>query len=605
MSEHSNGELGRADLRFSDEGDVDRFVSTLARFENGEIDADAWRAFRLVHGTYGQRQEGTASMLRVKIPQGILTADQARVVADVTARHSRGFSHVTTRQNVQMHFVELSRVGEAMRELAAAGLTTREACGNAVRNVTTSVTAGIAADEVFDPVPYARAFTRHLLRHPLASTLPRKFKVAFSGGGADHSFVTINDIGFFARVRDGRRGFRVTVAGGTATMVASGRELFAFLPADEIFAVGVALLELFHAKGDRVHRHKNRLKFLVKQIGWDAFRSDFEARFAEARAREPELPFAADAPPEEVPARGRASKPTSAEIAAIVADDPMRPTGIAPRFVPMLDAGFERFAKTNVAPQRQAGFAWVTVTVPLGDLSSGRWRALARLAEGYGDGLLRATPTQNVVLAWVRTDDVPELYRRLAAIGLARTDPTSLADVGSCPGAESCKLAVTQSRGLADLLNDAFRARRDWLDLAEGLELRVSGCPNGCGLHHVAGLGFQGGMRKVGGKAVPQYFIYVGGDAGGDFARFGRLAAKVPARRVPRAVERLLELYVEERREGESATAFFGRVEVARVKLALGDLERLDEASATLDDFVDLGETVPFVADAKEGECAA
>jgi sulfite reductase (NADPH) hemoprotein beta-component len=595
-------------LSFSDEKDVSLFVDTLARFERGEIDADTWRAFRLVNGTYGQRQEGTDSMLRVKIPQGILTAEALRAVAEVSERYSRGFSHVTTRQNVQFHFVKLAEVGAAMTLLANAGLTTKEACGNSVRNVTTSSTAGVAADEVFDPVPYAQWFTRFFLRHPLSSTLPRKFKVAFSGGGRDHSFVTINDIGFFATVKDGVRGFRVTAAGGTSTVTASGKLLFDFVPTQEITAIGLALLSLFHEKGDRVHRHKNRMKFLVKQMGWEAFRADFSARFEAVRKDVPPPPWGDALPPSELTPTTTPSSPppTSAEIAAFIRAESLRGPGIVPKFLPVVgDDRGERFFRTNVAPQRQEGFSIVTVTVPLGDLSAGRWRALARLAESYGDATVRTTPTQNIVFRWVRTSDVRALYMHLKALGLDNPDPTSLADVGSCPGAESCKLAVTQSRGLADLLNEAFTKNRALVDRAAGLEVRVSGCPNGCGLHHVAGIGFQGGMRKIGGRPVPQYFLYVGGDASGEVARFGRLAAKIPARRVPRAIERLVALYEADRNEGETITSFFGRVELLAVKRALADLEMLDESTATADDFVDLGETQAFAPDAKEGECAA
>lgn len=610
----SGDSLGQARFSFSDEADVTRFVDTLARYERGEIDADAWRAFRLVNGTYGQRQEGTASMLRAKIPQGILSAEQMRVLADVAERHSRGFLHLTTRQNVQLHFIPLAEIGEAMATLARAGLTTREACGNSVRNVTTSPTAGVAVDEVFDPVPYAEAFTRHFLRHPLASSLPRKFKVAFSGGGKDHAFATVNDIGFFAAFDpDGRRGFRVLVAGGTATLVASGRELYRFLPAGEILGVAEALLQVFHEKGDRVHRHKNRMKFLVKQLGWEAFSLAYHAAHAKVAVSErgiPELPFDPARPEEATAPASRTRAVSIAELRAIVGADPIAGPGILPRFLPVFDAngatkGVARFARTNVAPQRQPGFSTVTVAVPLGDLSAGRLRALARLAEAYADGAVRTTPTQNLVFLWVPNAEVPTLFEHLAALGLGGTDPVSLADVGSCPGAESCKLAVTQSRGLGQLLNDTFVGETELLDRYPGLEIRMSGCPNGCGLHHVAGLGFQGGMRKVGGRPVPQYFIYVGGDASGQAARFGRLAAKVPARRVPEAVRAILALYDRAGAEGESITDFLGRVDVKEVKKAVGALETLEEADAKPEDFVDLGETEAFRPEATEGECAA
>jgi sulfite reductase beta subunit-like hemoprotein len=603
--------LGRAALNFSDPREIDTFVETLGRFERGELGADQWRAFRLVAGTYGQRQEGDWSMLRAKIPQGILSADQLEAVADAADKYSRGFAHLTTRQNFQFHFVHLDQIANAMQSLASAGLTTREACGNAVRNVTTSPSAGVAPDEVFDPTPYARAFTRYFLRHPLSASMPRKFKVSFSGGGADHSFAHVNDLGFFARVReiDGKtvRGFRVTVAGGTALMCKSGQELAEFLPAPEIFGLAEAVIRVFHARGDRVHRHKNRLKFLVKAMGWDAFHAAVHEQLAEVRAAgTPPLPFEPDAPPVEEAPVTRAPLPTSAQIDALVGADTPRGPGIVPRFLPVLgDPGAERFLRTNVLRQKQAGFVAVTIAVPLGDISSGRLRALALLARSFGDGTVRTTAGQNLLLRWVPEASVRALHGHLSHLGLAEPDPESAADVSSCPGAETCKLAVTQSRGVAELVSAKFRADRSLLDRAAGLVVKVSGCPNGCGLHHVAGIGLQGGLRKVGDRAVPQYFVYAGGDPSGDAARFGRVVAKVPARRVPQVFDRLIALYEEKRQVAETITEFLGRASVPELRAALADLEKLDEGTAQDQDFVDVGETEAFRPETTEGECAA
>jgi sulfite reductase (NADPH) hemoprotein beta-component len=605
--------LGRANLGFADARDVESFVETLAKFERGEIDGDAWRAFRLLRGTYGQRQEGDLSMLRAKIPQGILNADQLDALAGVAARYSRGFLHITTRQNLQLHFVKLGEMAEAMRALADVGITTREACGNSVRNITTSPTAGVAADELFDPTPYAEALTRFLLRHRLSSTLPRKFKIAFSGGGADHAFATINDIGWHARVRevDGkpRRGFRVTVGGGTALWSQTGKELFDFLPAADIFVVAEAIVRVFHAKGDREHRKKNRMKFLIKQLGWEAWRAAVLEELAKARAEGavPPLPFDPEEPAEiEVPPSARTSRGPLSELDAILAGDRMHGPGLVPTFLPTVgDDRGERFRRTNVRPQRQAGYATVTVTVPLGDLSSGRLRGIAWIARAFADGTVRTTPGQNVLLRWVRDEDVERVYAALRKLGLSDPDPDSLADVTSCPGAESCKLAVTQSRGLARTLGDAMKVDRALVDRAEGLVVKVSGCPNGCGLHHVAGLGFQGGLRKVGGRPVPQYHVLAGGDPSGESARFGRLVAKIPARRIVEATRRLVALYEAKRSEGESITAYFGRATVPELYGAIADLEKLEEKDAEAEDFVDLAETTAFNPETTEGECAA
>jgi sulfite reductase beta subunit-like hemoprotein len=258
---------------FSEPSDLDAFVETLGKFERGEISAEAWRQFRLLSGTYGQRQ-AEVHMQRVKIPQGLLSAVQLEALADVAEQHSRGFGHVTTRQNVQLHFVTTHGAEAAMRRMAEAGITTKEACGNSVRNVTACPLAGVAPGEAFDVTPYAEAFTRHFLRHPLSSSLPRKFKVAFEGCPQDHAAAAIHDIGFFARrAPDGRRGFLVRVGGGTATVPVSAQLLAEFLPAGDTLELSEAIIRVFHRLGDRVHRHANRMKFLIKKLGFGAFRS--------------------------------------------------------------------------------------------------------------------------------------------------------------------------------------------------------------------------------------------------------------------------------------------------------------------------------------------
>src|SRR5499426_1599280 len=268
--------LGRTRLSFADEAEIDEFVATLERFERGELSPDQWRSYRLVRGTYGQRQSGDAQMLRIKIPQGILDGAQLEAVADAAERWSRGFAHITTRQNFQLHFVKLHDVEHAMRRLAEAGLTTREACGNSVRNITGCPYAGVSADEAFDVTPYAEALTRYLLRHPLSSTLPRKFKIAFEGCGEDHALTAINDIGWRARVRvhEGvpQRGFRVTIGGGTSTLPKAGDELYEFLPAGDMLDVAEAILRVYHRLGDYKHKQKNRMKFLIRSLGFATWR---------------------------------------------------------------------------------------------------------------------------------------------------------------------------------------------------------------------------------------------------------------------------------------------------------------------------------------------
>jgi sulfite reductase (NADPH) hemoprotein beta-component len=600
--------LGRADLRFVDQADIDSFVDMLDKFERGAITPDQWRAFRLLRGTYGQRQEGDLSMLRVKIPQGILSADAARAVAETCERWSRGFCHLTTRQNIQMHFVHLKDAAAAMNRLGEAGLTTREACGNSVRNITCAATAGVAADEPFDATPYSQALTRYLLRHPLSSTLPRKFKIAFAGG-KDHAFALVNDIGFWPQRTNDKRTFRVTVGGGTATLCKSGTALVEALPVGEIFALAEAVLRVFHARGDREHRHSNRLKYLVKQLGWETFAGLVNAELAAIRqAGVPPLPFDPESPPElESAPTSHAPPPTLEELRQLVAaaryDEP-RPPAATPLRLPEADRA-ARFFRGNVIPQRQAGYSMVRITLPLGDISGAHLRAVARLAEAYGDGTLRTTHGQDLLLRWVANDDVPTVHAALVAIDLSHTDADTLVDVTSCPGAESCKLAVTQSRGVAALVNEHFAARVSLIDEVGPLDVRVSGCPNGCGLHHVAGIGLQGGLRKVDGKPAPQYFVYLGGDPRPGAGTFGRLAVKIPARRVGAALERLARLYLAERAQGQDAATFFAQVSLPAVKTLLADLEALTPENVQAEDFFDLGENHTFNPETSEGECAS
>ena len=602
---------GRDRESFAEVADIDEFVATLERFERGEISPDAWRKFRLVRGTYGQRQDDL-QMLRVKIPQGVLTARQVESLADVSAQYARGFAHVTTRQNVQFHFLQLSDVEAIMRRMADEGITTREACGNSVRNITACPFAGVSADEVFDVTPYAEALTRFLLRHPLAAVLPRKFKIAFEGCADDHAFASINDLGWFARVeeRDGVpiRGFRLTVGGGTSILPVSGRALFDFLPARDMFAASEAILRVYHRLGDHEHRQRNRMKFLIKTLGWDRWRDEVLATLEQVQQEPlPDLPFDPESPEvEAAPDWSRPSPPSAAAIRGLIQADALHGPGIHPPGQPVADdeAAFEAWRSSNLRRQLQPGYAVALVRLPLGDITAGQLRAIALLSEAFGDGTVRLTPDQNIFLRWVPESRTHDLFVRLAAAGLAKAGASTIADVTSCPGAESCKLAVTQSRGLGRLLSETLAQRPDLTALASDASIKISGCPNGCGQHHIATLGFQGSVRKVEGRAVPQYFVMVGGNATSSGASFAKIAAKIPAHRLGTAVERVLEWYGRERTLGETPRAFFGRAKVADVKLLLSDLETFNAADATPEDYIDLGDTRAFVPEVMEGECA-
>ena len=599
--------FGRGRLSFADERDIDEFVQKLEQYERGELSAEAWRKFRLVRGTYGQRQDNV-QMMRIKIPQGIVTGEQMRALADASAKYSRGFGHVTTRQNVQFHFVLLKDAEPMMRDLAKTGLTTREACGNSVRNITSCPYAGIAHNEIFDVTPYAETMTRYFLRHPLADKLPRKFKIAFEGCPEDHALVSIHDLGWYARIVNGQRGFRLTIGGGTSIMPVSGYLLYEFLPAEQMLEVAEAIVRVYHRLGDYEHRQRNRMKFLIKALGWETWKARYDEALAEVRAEGgvqwPMNPavVSQEGAPDWVPAEA----PTLQQVAA-KATTPVHGPGIHPgtvKLAPLPDT-YVRWMMNNVALQKQPGYCHVTVRLPLGDFTAGQMRVLADLAEAYGDGQMRVTIEQNVLYRWVKKENIEAFYQRLAAAGLGAPDALRLSDVVSCPGAESCKLAVTQSRGLGRLLTEHLSAHPELVDLVPAGDIKISGCPNGCGQHHIASLGFQGSVRKLAGKALPQYFVLVGGGSTAQGAHFGKVVAKIPVNRLTTAVDRLLELYREQRDGEENLGAFFRRIPPAVATARLKDLSDLLPNEVAPEDFIDLGETHTFNPEVMEGECAS
>ena len=600
--------FGRPRLDFASSHDIDEFVDMLGKYERGDITPEEWRRFRLLRGTYGQRQDNV-QMLRIKIPQGIVTSSQMRALAGVASRYSRGFCHVTTRQNIQFHFVPLAVAETAMREMAEEGLTTREACGNSVRNITGCHYAGTSEDEIFDPTPYAEALTRYFLRHPLSGVLPRKFKIAFEGCRVDHAYASINDIGWRARIQDGRKGFRVTVAGGTSILPVSGYVLYEFLPVEEMFEVAEAVVRVFHRFGDYEHRQRNRLKFTIRTLGWDVFKQRFDECLAEFRAEGgARLSFT----PEEVTAETAPTwahaEPPTLQAAAAAASSPVTGPGILPgsvRLTPLADT-YVRWMKSNVSRQRQDGYCHVMARLPLGDFTAGQMRVLADLADAYADGSMRLTVDQNVLYRWVRKDAVEPFYQRLVAVGLGAPDAGTLSDVVSCPGAESCRLAVTQSRGLGRVLTEYLSARPELVDMVSSGSIKISGCPNGCGQHHIGSIGFQGSVRKVAGRAVPQYFVLVGGGCADEgLAHFGKVVSKVPVHRLTDAVDRLLALYRDQRQGDEELGAFFRRVPPSLATDALKDLAQLLPNEIGEQDLIDLGENQVFNPEVMDGECSA
>ena len=382
-----------------------------------------------------------------------------------------------------------------------------------------------------------------------------------------------------------------------------------FLPADEILEAGEAVVRVFHRFGDYEHRQRNRLKFTIRTLGWDGFKQRFDECLAEFRAEggarlsfKPE-----DVIPENAPTWASAEPPTL-QAAAAAASSPVTGPGILPgsvRLTPLPDT-YVRWMKSNVSPQRQDGYCHVIARLPLGDFTAGQMRVMADLADAYSDGSMRLTVDQNVLYRWVTKDSVEPFYQRLVAAGLGAPDAGTLSDVVSCPGAESCRLAVTQSRGLGRVLTEYLSARPELVDMVSSGHIKISGCPNGCGQHHVGSIGFQGSVRKVAGRAVPQYFVLVGGGCSDEgIAHFGKVVSKVPVHRLTDAVDRLLALYRDQRQGDEELGAFFRRVPPSLATDALKDLAQLLPNEIGEQDLIDLGENQVFNPEVMDGECSA
>lgn len=537
---------------------IDEHAANIERFKRGEITPEQFRPLRLAMGVYGQLAH-VKQMQRIKIPAGRVTAAQIAVLADITERWGRGLAHVTTRQDLQIHYLEIEDTVEVQRVLADAGISCVGACADCVRNVTASPYAGVLADEVFDVTPYAHAITQHFAFHEHNRRLPRKFKIGLSGSAADHAQVMINDLGLFAVTRGGERGFRVFVAGGLGSTPEVAHLWIDFLPERALLAACEAVVSVFFRDGERKNRKKNRLKFLLRKIG----EAELLRRLDEERAR-----IEAD--------RG---DHLAAELSRLAAELSEAPPPPANEGSAIGDAAFARWRRTNAIKQKQPGYYTVTVKLPLGDVTAPQLRALAEITRAFGNGEARFTNTQNVVLRWVPGARLVKLHRALGLIGLAEADADHITDVVSCPGGDYCTLAITRSMKLgadvrAHLAESASRTEADDLVSALGaFSIKVSGCPNSCGQHHVADIGMTGLMVKgADGVERPHYSLRVGGGCGPD-ARIGdRLDGRVPEEETPRVIAAIARHYLAERGEGESFREFVARVgapEITRVGFAV------------------------------------
>jgi sulfite reductase (ferredoxin) len=594
------------------------FEQQIALRKQGKVEERLFAETRLRRGVYGQRYDNghrhdgfdnqvlafepkeskgpetvwdAPGMVRIKIPYGGVTARQLEVMADLAEEYADGIAHVTTRQDIQLHFVHIEDTPDLMRRLAAVGITTREACGNSVRNVTACPYSGVCRAEAFDVTPYAHALTFFLLGHPDAQDFGRKFKIAFSGCKESAcGLVGLHDMGYIAQVRteNGKevRGFQFYVGGGLGA-VPHQAELFSeFLPEEELFPMAQAVCRVFGRLGEKKNRAKARIKFLVAKMGIQAFREET----LKARAELKDDPKWTD------------------WLAGVreASDQPTRPAEALVQIQGKTETALSRWRASNTRQQRQDGYVWVTLNLPLGDVTATQLRRLADVARRYVGDNIRLTVEQNIVLRFVAECDVPDMHEELSAIGLAAPDAESLVDVTSCPGTDTCKLGISSSRGLASVLRTAMAERSLNLDAAiKGLRIKVSGCFNSCGQHHVADLGFYGVSRKKGSHVVPHFQVVLGGKWEDNAGSYGLAMGAVPSKRIPEVVDRILEHYLENRKEQESFhdyTRRLGKVEMKNLLEGLTEVPAYDVDSWFYSDWGDPREY--SMSDHGIGECA-
>ncbi len=573
--------------------EINTFETELGRFLDGKMPEKVFLEFRLRHGVYGQRQ-ADVQMQRIKIPLGLMNADQLDVLAEVAEEYSVGIAHVTTRQDIQMHYVDILDTPNMFRRLADVGITTTEACGNTVRNVTACPYAGACRDEVFDVTPYARAMAYFLLRHPDAQNFGRKFKIAYSGCPDKHcGLARIHDIGAIAAERkiDGKveRGFEVYVGGGLGAVPHQAKLFSEFLPAADMLPLAQAVARVFAAQGEKKNRARARMKFLVDRLGIDEFRK----LVLDEMSR--------------IPRQDQWS--SYEDELQRYKDEPLKGPSELNEDDPSHSAGFKAWRRTNVELQKQAGYSIVTVFLPLGDLTSAQLRGLATILRKYTHGQVRATVTQNLVVRWVSSSDLPEFYADLKAIHLAQPLANSMADMTACPGTDSCKLGIASSRGLAGVLHREFLRdlqRGNGISDGDGaprtdISIKMSGCFNSCGQHHIANIGFFGTSKRKSGKVAPLFQVIIGGTTENNADAYGLGVAKVPASKAPDVVRKLTGLYDSQKQNGETFQACMQRLGKARIHEELAPFAEIGEDDSF---YYDNRQPWLYVKDVGQGECA-
>ena len=593
----------KSNPKWGKEEETEIFGQNVKLFRKGKISEDDFRRFRLQHGAYGSRLQQNYSMVRIKVPSGEMTPEQLEKIASLSEAFSIGSAHVSTRQNIQLHWVQLEDVSEVMRGLVEVGLTTREACGNTVRNVMCSHFAGVCPDEEFDSTPYAKAIARFFLRNPVCQNLPRKFKINFACC-SQHGLVRIADIGLIPSKKDGNNGFKIYLGGGLGAASFLGHQLEEFTSEVRLVSTCMAVVRLFDRLGNRENMARNRMRYLVNEMGWEKFqklvikeRSNVEMTVSlETLGR-----YKVETEPQNMRQLLNGKKLPLINEKVDVNSDP-----------------YKRWLHTNVVSQKQNGYFVVFITLGAGDITASQLRSLAKTIRDYsGEGCARNTPNQNFAIRFIKAKDLPEFYNDLAKIGLANPGALTMSSAVGCSGTTSCNLAITNSHRLAKEIQSKFIELG--LDTADDLRdstIKISGCPNSCGQHEIATIGFYGGASRIGGTMTPTYTMMFGGRDGED-GLLGRTVMRVPAKRVIPTLTKIIEIYRKERSENESLSVWIGKLinGVVNVKSQIKNLDdiktvlmstiSLPSAEEDPEAYMDYGNDIKFSAKTAKGECAA
>ncbi|WOD44489.1 HEPN domain-containing protein [Hwangdonia lutea] len=560
------------------EKDIIELANKIELFNTGKIDEEKFRSLRLARGIYGQRQEGV-QMVRIKLPYGKLLSSQLRTISDVSDEYSRGRLHITTRQDIQIHYVDINRTPELWAQLDKDDVTIREACGNTVRNVTASETAGIDVNEPFDVSPYADALFKFFLRNPICQEMGRKFKVSFSASDEDTGLSYIHDLGFIAKIKNGVRGFKVMLGGGLGSQPRHADLLYDFLGTDKIIPLMEGVLRVFDRYGERKSRAKARMKFLIKDIGLDAFKTLVE------------------------------EEQNAIEFKSVVIDakgypysKPVEITNI-PQVEIKDQNAFETWKSTNLIPQKQDGYVAIGIKVLLGDFYTDKARLLADLVENYAAGELRLTLRQNIVIPFVKRELVPFFYTELEKLDFVEAGYNKAVDITACPGTDTCNLGIASSTGIADELERVIKAEYPQYLKNKDLVIKISGCMNACGQHNMANIGFQGMSVRTPDKLVaPALQVLLGGGNLGDgHATFADKVVKIPSKRGPEALRRILNDF-EANASGKPFVSYYKQKGEKYFYDLLTDLS--DVSNLTQTDFIDWGNTEKYVKEIGIGECA-